>query len=417
VIVRSASLPNGLRIVTDTFRSIQSAAINVMVEVGTRHEPDHLGGLAHFLEHMAFKGTERRTAQQIAEAVESRGGSLNAGTAAEWTSYSCRVLKEDIELAIDILSDIVCHSTLPPDEFERERGVILSELGDAEDNHEDRLYEKLYATVLPGTIGKPGLGTPETVKSLTVDDLRVFMDEHYSGSKIIVSASGNLNHDDFVAAVEKRFSHLPKGHRRTIVSPVYVSDEYHEQRDIEQIHLLMALPGCHLSDPLIYAASHLAMAFGGAWSSRLFQELREKRGLCYHVTATHTPYTDTGIIGIGLYCAPECMDEALPVLMGELNALSAGLLDHELETAKQIEKANLLMSLESPSQRLNLITSELRNQGAVFDIDIELAKISNVTHEDIKQIVDQMMANPPTLAVMGNGKLPTLDQINKLLRR
>ena len=233
--VRTTTLPNGCRIVTDTFDSIQSAAVNVLVDVGTRHEPEHLGGLAHFLEHMAFKGTERRTAKEIAEAIESRGGALNAGTAAEWTSYSCRVLKEDVELAVDILADIVCHSTLPQDEFERERGVILSEQAAMEDNHEDRLYERLYATVLPLSIGKPGLGTPETVKFITVDDLRQFMDEHYVGSRIIVSGSGNLDHDDFVAAVEKRFSGLPKGHHRVVPSAVYVSDEYREERDIEQV--------------------------------------------------------------------------------------------------------------------------------------------------------------------------------------
>ena len=415
--VRCTTLANGCRIITDVFDSIQSAAINVLVDVGTRHEPEHLGGLAHFLEHMAFKGTERRTAKEIAEAIESRGGSINAGTAAEWTSYSCRVLKEDVELAVDILADIVCHSTLPQDEFERERGVILLELAAMEDNHEDRLYERLYATVLPGTIGRPGLGTPDTVKFITVDDLRQFTDEHYVGSRIIVSGSGNLDHDDFVAAVEKRFSGLSKGGRRVTPSAVYVSDEYRDERDIEQVHLLMALPGFGLQDRLAYAASFLATAFGGAWSSRLFQELREKRGLCYEVTATHTPYSDTGIVGIGLQCAPESVDEAVPILIGELSALSDGLLDHELDTAKQISRASLMIDLESTSQRTSLIVSYLRNFSGVFDFDTELGKIAAVNHDDIGAVIDCMMSAPPALAVMGSGRLPTLNEINKLLRR
>ena len=416
MIVRTATLSNGVRVITDEFRSIESASIGVVVEAGTRHEPSRLGGLAHFVEHMAFKGTERRKAVEITEEIESRGGAINACTMAEVTAYSCRVLKEDVDVAVDVLADIVCHATLPEDEFERERGVILSELGDWQDDHDRLLREGLYAAALPGTIGRHGLGSVESVKAITVADLRRYMAATHTGSQIVVAGSGNIDHDRFVAEVERGLGGLPVGTREVFAPAAFQSNSHTEVRGVDQSQFLMAFQGYSLGSLDSYAATNVCTALGGASSSRLFQELREKRGLCYHVGVSHEPFSDIGIVALGLSCQDECLQEAVAVLIGELRALSAGLLDQELATAKQIARAELLMGLERATERASLITWALCSTGKPFSVEEELDKISSVTHDDINRVIAHMFAHPPSIAVMGrSANLPTLDDVKALL--
>jgi predicted Zn-dependent peptidase len=294
-----ATLSNGLRIVTDRIDTVATVSLGLWVDVGTRHEPAAINGVAHFLEHMAFKGTKRRSALAIAEEIEAVGGHLNAYTSRESTAYYAKVLKEDVGLALDILADILQHSTFEPSELERERTVILQEIGQANDTPDDIIFDYFQERAFPGqAMGRPVLGSPEIIKKLARKSVVSYLKNHYSASRMVVSAAGNLDHDKFVALAETLLSDLP-AERAVGTEPArYVGGEHRQDRDLEQLHLVLGFPGLKLDDPDYYAAAVLSTAFGGGMSSRLFQEVREKRGLVYAISSFAHSYRDGGLFGI-----------------------------------------------------------------------------------------------------------------------
>ncbi|MBV9829819.1 MAG: insulinase family protein, partial [Alphaproteobacteria bacterium] len=294
-----ATLSNGLRIVTDNIPTVDTVSLGLWVDVGTRHEAPEINGVAHFLEHMAFKGTERRTARDIAEEIEAVGGHLNAYTSRESTAYYAKVLKDDMPLALDILSDILLHSTFDPGELERERTVILQEIGQANDTPDDIIFDQFQERAFPDqAMGRPVLGAPEIIRRLKREAVIGYLRDHYGAARMVLSAAGNLDHERLVALAERLFAELPAERPLATEPARYGGGDAREERELEQLHLVIGFPGVPLGDPDYYAALVLSTAFGGGMSSRLFQEVREQRGLVYAIHSFAHSYRDSGLFGI-----------------------------------------------------------------------------------------------------------------------
>jgi predicted Zn-dependent peptidase len=412
-----ATLGNGLRIVTDRVDTVATVSIGLWVDVGTRHESPKVNGVAHFLEHMAFKGTRRRSALAIAEEIEAVGGHLNAYTSRESTAYYAKVLKEDVGLALDILADILQHSTFEPAELERERAVILQEIGQAHDTPDDIVFDYFQERAYPDqAMGRPVLGSPKIIKKLSRKSVVSYLKDHYGASRMVLSASGNLDHDQIVALADKLLSGMPP-ERSVATEPArYVGGEHRQGRDLEQLHLVLGFPGQPLDDPDYYAAAVLSTAFGGGMSSRLFQEVREKRGLVYAVYSFAHSYRDGGLFGIYAGTGKEEASELLPVLCDETMKLADGFAPVELARAKAQMKAGLLMSLESTSARCEQMAQHMLIHGIPFDPDDIVRRVDAVDDAAIRRVVAGWRGGPPTLVALGPvGKLEDFERLRARL--
>jgi predicted Zn-dependent peptidase len=397
-----ATLSNGLRIVTDRIDTVETVSVGLWVDVGTRHESAQVNGVAHFLEHMAFKGTKRRSALAIAEEIEAVGGHLNAYTSRESTAYYAKVLKEDVGLALDILSDILQHSTFEPAELERERTVILQEIGQSNDTPDDIVFDYFQERAYPDqAMGRPVLGSPEIIKTLSRKSVVGYLKDHYGAARMVLSAAGNLDHDRFVDLADKLLSGMPAERAVSTESARYVGGEHREGRDLEQLHLVLGFPGMPLEDPDYYAGAVLSTAFGGGMSSRLFQEVREKRGLVYAVSSFSHSYRDGGLFGIYAGTGEEEAAELLPVLCDETMKLEKGFTPVELARAKAQMKAGLLMSLESTSARCEQMAQHMLIHGTPFDPDDIVRRIDAVDDAAIKRVVAGWRNGSPTLVALG----------------
>jgi predicted Zn-dependent peptidase len=412
-----ATLPNGLRIVTDRIDAVDTVSLGLWVDVGTRHEAPEINGAAHFLEHMAFKGTERRSARAIAEEIEAVGGHLNAYTSRESTAYYAKVLKEDLPLALDILADILLHSSFDPAELERERTVILQEIGQANDTPDDIIFDYFQERAFPDqAMGRPVLGTPEIIGRLSREAVVEYLRGHYSASRIVLSASGNLDHDRIVALAEKLLSALPAELPVSSEPARYVGGDHREERDLEQLHLVLGFPGIPLGDPDYYAAAVLSTAFGGGMSSRLFQEVRENRGLVYAIHSFAHSYRDGGLFGIYAGTGEEEAAELVPVLCDEAMRLEDGLAPGELARAKAQMKAGLLMSLESTGARCEQMAQHMLVHGTPFDPADIVRHIEAVDAAAIARIVGRWRGATPTLAALGPlGRLEDFERLRTRL--
>ena len=347
---RLTTLASGLRIVSVDMPGLETAALGVWVDAGARCESAELNGVSHLLEHMAFKGTKRRTALAIAEEIESVGGHLNAYTSREHTAYIARVLRENVPLAIDILADIVQHATMPEDELEREREVVIQEIGQVHDTPDDVVFDLFQETAFPDQpLGRPILGTVQSVGGFSRDVLVDYMSEHYSADRMVVVAAGRIDHDDLVGLAAEAFDSLPDHAECGFEPAAYRGGDTRQQRSLEQVHLVMGFNGVAYEDPEFYAQQVLATCLGGGMSSRLFQEVREKRGLAYSVYAFATSYVDGGLFGIYAGAGERHVRELVPVICGEIVKIADRVGDDELDRARAQLKASVLMSLESPS--------------------------------------------------------------------
>jgi predicted Zn-dependent peptidase len=415
--VTLARLANGLRIVTDRIDSVDTVSLGLWVEVGTRHEMPEVNGVAHFLEHMAFKGTERRSARAIAEEIEAVGGHLNAYTSRESTAYYAKVLKEDVPLALDILADILMHSSFDPAELERERTVILQEIGQANDTPDDIVFDHFQERAFPEqAMGRPVLGSPKIIRHLSRDKVMAYLRDHYGAARMVLSASGNLVHDRIVDLAGELFSEMPAERAVTAEPARYSGGDYRQQRDLEQLHLVIGFPGLALDDPDYYAAMVVSTAFGGGMSSRLFQEVREKRGLVYAIHCFAHSYRDCGLFGIYAGTGEEEASELVPVLCEETMRLEQGFSPVELARAKAQIKAGLLMSLESTSARCEQMAQHMLIHGTPFDPADIVRKIEAVDDVAIRRVVSHWRSAPPTLAALGPlGRLEAFDRLKTRL--
>ncbi|MDZ4382232.1 MAG: pitrilysin family protein [Parvibaculum sp.] len=377
--VEVTRLENGLTVVTDSMPHLQTTSVGMWVNTGARHESAREHGVSHMLEHMAFKGTERRSALAIAEEIETVGGHLNAHTTHESTAYYARVLREDLPLAVDILADILQNSVFDPQEVERERGVIISEIGQAHDTPDDVVFDDLLEAAFPGQpLGRSILGTVDTVSGFGRDDLHGYMNERYLAPGMVLAAAGGVDHETLVRLASERFTTLRQHKSNGAAKAAFEGGEIRKERDLEQTHLALAFEGPTYSDPDYYTAQVFSGVLGGGMSSRLFQEVREKRGLCYSVFAFSWSFADTGVFGVYAGTAPEHVAELMPVLSGELGRIGVDVNEAEVARARAQIKAGLMMGLESSSSRAEQIARQYMIHGRVLPIAELIEKVDAV---------------------------------------
>ncbi len=416
--IRETRLPSGLRVVTDPMDTVETLSIGVWVEAGTRDEPAEINGVSHLLEHMAFKGTERRSARGIAEEMDAVGGHLNAYTARDHTAYYAKVLKEDAELALDIVADILQHSTLDATELAREQAVVVQEISQAIDTPDDIIYDHLQAVAFPGQpLGRPVLGTEALVRAMTRDTVRDYMQAHYSAPNMVLAAAGRIDHDRLVDLAGRVFSALPPPQAAPERGASYVGGDFREERDIEQVNLVVGFDGVSYGDPDYYAASVLSTLLGGGMSSRLFQEVREKRGLVYSIYSFTASYSECGLFGIYAGTGEDEIEELVPVMCDEIVGVTGRVEDVEVERARAQLKASILMSLESTSSRCELLARQMVIYGRPVPVAEVVDRVVAVTAADVSRVARRLFATPPTVAVLGPlSRAPAYDDITRRLK-
>jgi predicted Zn-dependent peptidase len=399
-------LPSGLTVVTDAMPHLQSASLGVWVGAGCRHEREDEQGISHFLEHMAFKGTKRRTARQIAEEIEAVGGDLNAGTSVEQTAYYARVLRADVPLAFDVLSDILTDPTFEPEELAREKGVIVQEIGAVEDTPDDLIFEYLQGITFPDQpIGRSILGTPETVRAFDARRLRAYLARNYRAPDMVIAATGAVDHQAIVADVEKRFASFAAPEKVAPESARFVGGARIESRDLEQVHVAFALEGVPQRDPSIYSLQVFTNVLGGGMSSRLFQEVREIRGLCYAIYSFHAAYADTGMLGV--YAGTDASDlpELMRVVVDQIGNAAETISEQEIARSKAQMKAGLLMALESSGARAEQLARQMLIYGRPIPLEEIVGKIEAVTVESARAAGKALIGRSrPAVAVLGPGR-------------
>ena len=417
--VRLHTLPNGFRIATETMPGLKSAAIGIWVLAGGRHEQAEQNGIAHFLEHMAFKGTARRTALEIAEAIEDVGGYINAYTSREMTAYYARVLEDDVDLALDVIADILLNPVFADEEIEVERGVILQEIGQTLDTPDDIVFDWLQEAAYPDQpLGRTILGESDRVSSFGRSDLHRFVSEHYGPGQMILCAAGAVDHDAICRAAEQLFGQLSPIKRPSLIQPArWQGGERREIKALEQVHFALALEGPDYRDPAIHTAQIWATAMGGGMSSRLFQEIRENRGLCYTIFAQAGAYEDTGLSTIYAGTSAEDIVELVGLTIDELKRAADDMTEAEVARARAQMKAGMLMGLESPSNRAERLARMISIWGRVPAVEEQIAKIEAVTTRDVRDFAGRMAGGTGTaLAVYGPAEAaPRLDALRERL--
>jgi predicted Zn-dependent peptidase len=403
--VAVTKLKSGINVVTDTMPHLETASLGVWVRSGSRDERHDEHGISHFLEHMAFKGTRRRSARQIAEEIEAVGGDLNAATSVENTAYFARVLKADVPLALDVLADILSEPAFARDDLLLEQNVIVQEIGAVADTPDDLIFEYLQAAAFPDQpLGRSILGTPATVRSFDGAKLRDYLSRQYRAPDMVIAAAGAVNHDAVVAEVEKRFASF-NGPGGAVPAPARFGGGAHiEKRKLEQVHLALALPGLPQNDPQLYSLQMFSNVLGGGMSSRLFQEAREKRGLCYSIYCFHAAYSDVGMFG--LYAGTDAGDasELMRLVVDEIAAATENLSEAEIARAKAQMKAGLLMALESSGERIGQLARQMMVWGRPIPLDELVEKVEAVTVESARGAGRALIGRgKPAIAVLGLG--------------
>jgi predicted Zn-dependent peptidase len=404
--IQRSELDSGLRVVTEALPELRSVTIGAWVGTGSRDETDVQSGASHFLEHLLFKGTPDRSAREIAEAVESVGGEMNAFTGQEETVFYVRVPDAHLALAVEILSDVLWRPAFRPDEVDSERQVILEEIGMRDDTPDDLVHDLFAGALFPGhALGRSVLGTDSSIEAMPRDDIAAYHAAHYRPGNIVIAAAGNLTHDDLVERLAPRVGEL-SGSR-----PARSADGFSEsetvaviERPTEQAHVVVGMRAISHLDPDRYALTVLNQALGGGMSSRLFQEVREERGLAYSVFSYRGAFADTGMLAVYAGTSPERMHETLDVIAGELDRLvtEGGLPARELDAAKGHLKGSIAMSLETSSSRMRRLGRAELIEGEIASLDEIVARIDAVTADDVERVVKRVIADQPrTLATVG----------------
>jgi predicted Zn-dependent peptidase len=415
--IRLTRLPSGLTVVSEKMPRVETVSIGAYVDAGARHETAVENGVSHFLEHMAFKGTEKRDAAAIAREIENVGGHINAYTSRENTAFYCKVLKEDTALAADIVGDILSHSTFAPEEVERERGVILQEIGQANDTPDDIVFDHFQATAYAAqAMGRPVLGTEDTIGHMKREALTAYMKRHYGGQRMVIAAAGAIEHEDVLDMVRTYFADLPAAVPANAEHARYTGGEFREERDLDQVHLVLGFPSVSATDEEHIPTQVLSTLLGGGMSSRLFQEIREKRGLVYSVYSFVSPFADHGLFTIYAGTGEDQAEELVPVALEELRRVQKDVTEDELARAKAQLRASLLMSLESTGSRCEQLARQLQVHGRIIPVEETKAKIAAVTVEQVQALAARMFRAAPTLAALGPArKVPGLPAIAEKL--
>jgi len=417
VSVKSTILDNGMTVMSHAMSHLESASLGVWVKSGSRSETDEEHGISHLLEHMAFKGTTNRSSRDIVETIEGVGGDVNAATSIEHTGYFARVLKEDVPMAADILSDILQNSKFEQKELAREQQVIVQEIGASRDNPDDHVFDLFQAASFPGQpIGRTILGTVESVRGFGPAAIRAYMDRNYTGERMVLAAAGNVDHDALVRIAEDRFAALTPKAGPEPISAKFVGGDERIETDHEQAHIVIGLEGRAYNSDGFYASQILASILGGGMSSRLFQEVRERRGLCYSVYAFHWAFADSGIFGVSAATGEEEVAELVPVVIDELRRAAENITEEEVARVRNQIRAGLLMSLESPSSRAGQIARQQILWGRVIPLQETVDRINRITAARVKQIAGEIF-DTSRLSVAGIGRVAHLPQSQTMLER
>lgn len=410
--VRRTVLPGGLRVVTETMPGVRSATVGAWIGVGSRDETARLSGASHFLEHVLFKGTPSRSAMDISIALDTVGGEFNAFTAKEYTCFHARVLDQDLPLAIDVLGDMITSSLVTAEDVEAEREVILDEIAMHDDDPDDVVHNLYAEKAWSGTpLGRPIAGTVESIESLTRAQVLRYYRTRYRPENIVVAAAGNVDHATVVRQVKKAFGRAgfldatdgrPLPPRRAERTRRTTAGEISLERPFEQVNLVLGVNGLVRTDDRRYALGVLNAVLGGGTSSRLFQEVREQRGLAYSVYSFASHYTDTGMFGVGVGCLPGRVPEVLDVVRSEMqNLADNGISDEELERGKGQLRGGLVLSMEDSGTRMSRIAKAELLYDELPGIDEVIGRINAVSTEDVQLLAKELFGQPETLATVG----------------
>lgn len=416
-LIQTTKLDNGLRIITDHVDSVGSVALGVWVGVGTRNENMAHNGVAHMVEHMMFKGTKKRSALDIAEQIENVGGSMNAYTSREITSYHMHMLADDMPLGLDVLSDMLQNSVMPEEEIERERHVILQEIGMCHDTPDDLIFDNYYETAYPDqALGAPILGTNQIIANMQRDTLMGYVKNSYTPDNIVVSAAGKVDHEQFVNEVKSLFTNMPASTQKNAKDADYQGGETRTEKELEQSHIILGFRGINRLDPDFYAAQALSAIFGGGMSSRLFQEIREKRGLVYSIFSFHSAYSDDGQFGIYAGTGPKDVLELVPVVCEEIMKIADTLKEEEVKRAKTQMRSGLIMGRESMMTRADQQAKYMLFRDKAIDVTSIAEEINSLNSERIAAAARRIFSSTPTLASLGPMKnLESYDAIQSRL--
>ncbi|AFM42416.1 putative Zn-dependent peptidase [Desulfosporosinus acidiphilus SJ4] len=386
-------LPNGVRIITEEIEHVRSAAIGIWVGAGSRDERTGYEGISHFIEHMFFKGTEHRNARALAESLEAVGGQLNAFTTKEYTCYYAKILDEDLDLAIDVLSDMFFSSLFDEKEIEKEKNVVIEEIKMYEDSPDELIHDIFSEQVWnDNPLGKPILGTEESIRDLTREKILTFLSEHYAPDNVVISVAGKIKHDDIVAKLSAHFGTFRRGGRRILEeTPIGKKVERYQTKDTEQMHILIGVPGLGQDDEDIHAMHIFNNVLGGGLSSRLFQEIREQRGLAYSVYSYHSTYVDTGLFAIYAGTSPNNTQEVIECILEEIKTIQKnGITAEELERTKAQIKGGLYLGLESVSSRMSRLGKTELTYNRVISPEEVVEKLEKVTQEDVVRVIGRL---------------------------
>ncbi|SDQ80058.1 pitrilysin family protein [Pseudovibrio sp. Tun.PSC04-5.I4] len=416
--VKLTKLENGLTVVSDQMEYLKTTALGVWVKAGSRSEGEHENGITHLLEHMAFKGTAKRNAREIAEEIEAVGGEMNASTSVEHTNYYVRTLADDAPLGLDILADILQNSIIDPDELAREKHVILQEIGAAQDMPDDQVFDILLETAWPNQpLGRPILGTPETVNGFSADAIRDYVARKYTASDMVLAAAGAVDHDELVELAKSSFSKLSPAAPDTDSVASYVGGEGSIERELQELQVILGFEGLPYEHKDYYAVQVLSSILGGGMSSRLFQEVREKRGLCYSVYAFHWAFADTGFFGVHAATGPEDAAELTEVLVDQLKEIAKGVTEKEVSRAKAQLRAGLLMALESPAARAGQIARQVMIYGYPVALEELEKRLNAVSAERLQVLAENLFAseNPTYVRVGPKAPMMNYDELKQRL--
>ena len=399
-------LANGLTIASDPVPTLETVALGVWVDVGARHEKAEENGITHLIEHMVFKGTKTRSARAIAEEIESRGGFLNAYTSRDQTCFHARVLKDDAALAADIIADLVRNPLFAEDELAREKDVVLQEIGQAADTPDDIIFDHLQAQAFADQpLGRPVLGTPRTVKALSRKDIAAYQRHAYVPKRMIFAASGAISHDRAARLAGKLLGDAPSGKASKPARARFTGGEYRSEQKLEQAHVAFCIEGVAANDPGAMTAQIFSLLFGGGMSSRLFQELREKRGLCYEIHSFSGSHAETGLFGVYAGTSAQGIGELVPLVIGELERAARDVTEEEVARAKAQMKAGLLMALESCSSRAEQLARHVLAYGRPLAVEELVARIDAVSVESTRKAAQALLSRSrPAVVALGGGR-------------
>lgn len=412
--VKTTTLANGITVLSQDYTHLETVALGIWTKTGARDERLEQNGIAHMLEHMAFKGTPTRSARAIAEEIEAVGGDLNAATSMETTSYTARMLKQDWPMALNVLADIVSNPLFEPHELERERGVVLQEIAAANDTPDDLVYDLGHAAAFPDqAVGRAILGTSERIAAFTPDHLHAFRNDHYTAAKMVISAVGRIDHDALVEQVSGHFESFPTAEVEPRPQAVFTGGSKLLEKPLDQTHVLLSFPTIGYRHRDIYALQILSVILGGGMSSKLFQKVREEHGLCYAIYAHVSAFEDIGLFSVYAATGPELAGKLIDVSSDTILSLAADITSADLERARRQIRAGLVMSLESAAGRADQIARQYMARGKVTEIKEIVAKIEAVGLADVRRLAETVFnCDRPSFSCVGAlTHLPTFENM------